>query len=135
MLDEETREYKLFISHIDRDDEEYDTFLSKLEAAYDFQWTDTAVRGSVAREDIQEQLEAADVVVILSGLISKDKEILTRMIDTAKGQEKPIVVVRPYGMEIVPSNLEDIASEVVGWNTPCIVDAIHEALGEEEDFF
>jgi hypothetical protein len=34
-------------------------------------------------------------------------------------------------MENVPSNLEKIATEVVGWNTPCIVDSIKEALGED----
>ncbi len=135
MLDEESKEYKLFISHIDREDEEYDMFLSKLDDAYDFQWKDTAAWGSVTDEDIKVQMGPADVVVILSGLLSKEKELLGRMINTAKTLKKPVVVVRPYGMEIVPSNLEDMASEVVGWNTPCIVDAIKDALDGEEELY
>ena len=36
MYEEELKVYKLFISHLNQDDEEYDLFLSKLEAAYDF---------------------------------------------------------------------------------------------------
>lgn len=132
MFDEDQRVCKLFISHVNRDDEEYDLFLSKLDAAYDFQWEDAAVKGSTSARDIVEQMEPVDVVIILSGLISKDKELLTRMIDTASKLEKPIVVVRPYGMEIVPLNLEEMASDVVGWNTPCIVDAIMESYQGEE---
>lgn len=132
MFDEDQRVCKLFISHINRDDEEYDLFLSRLNAAYDFPWEDAAVRGSTSARDIVEQMEAADVVIILSGLIAKDKKLLTCMIDTASKLKKPIVVIRPYGMEIVPLNLEEIASDVVGWNTPCIVDAIMESYQSEE---
>lgn len=131
MFDEDPRIYKLFISHINRDDEEYNLFLSKLDASYDFKWKDTAVKGSTQAEDIAEQMKPVDVVIILSGLMSKDKELLTRMIDAASKLEKPIVVVRPYGMENVPLNLEEIASDVVGWNTPCIVDAIMESYQGE----
>jgi hypothetical protein len=132
MYEEELKVYKLFISHLNQDDEEYDLFLSKLEAAYDFKWEDTAVKGSTTPDDLIKQVEPADVVIILSGLISKDKKLLTMMIDAASKLEKPIVVVRPYGMETVPLNLEEMAADVVGWNTPCIVDAIMESYGGGE---
>ena len=128
MFEEESKIYKLFISHINGDDEEYDLFLSKLDASYNFQWEDCAVRDKISPEDIREQMEPVDVVVILSGLVSKDKTLLTRMIDTAKELKKSIVVIRPYGLENVPFELEEIASEVVGWNTPCIVDAIMDSM-------
>lgn len=131
MFEEDSRIYKLFISHTSGDDEEYDLFLSKLDASYDFKWEDTAVRDRISPEDVAEQMKPADVVVILSGLISKDKELLDRMIDTAMKLEKPIVVIKPYGMETVPARLEEIASDVVGWNTPCIVDAIMGSYLEE----
>lgn len=127
MFEEESEVYKLFISHINVDDEEYDLFISRINASYDFQWEDLAVRGETSTEDIKIQMEPVDVVVILSGLISKDKSLLNNQINTAKELNKPIVVIRPYGMENVPFDLEDIASEVVGWNTPCIVDAIRDS--------
>lgn len=127
MFEEESEVYKLFISHINVDDEEYDLFISRINASYDFQWEDLAVRGETSTEDIKIQMEPVDVVVILSGLISKDKSLLNNQINTAKELNKPIVVIRPYGMENVPFNLENIASEVVGWNTPCIVDAIRDS--------
>jgi hypothetical protein len=131
MYEEDLKVYKLFISHINKEDEEYDLFLSKLDAAYDFKWEDTAIKGSIKPGDLMKQVESADVVIILSGLISKDKELLTSMIDTASKLEKPMVVVRPYGMETVPLNLEEMATDVVGWNTPCIVDAVMESYEGE----
>lgn len=128
MFEEKTKTYKLFITYTDRENEEYELFLSKLNASHDFQWEDCAVHDKVLPEDIIDQMEAVDVVVALSGLISLDKPLLTSMIDIAEKMKKPIVVIRPYGMENVPFNLEELASEVVGWNTPCIVDAIMDSL-------
>ena len=128
MFEEESEVYKLFISHIDRDDEEYDLFITRINASYDFQWENLAVCGGTSPDDIKKQMEPADVVVILSGLISKDQPLLTRQINAAKELKKPIVVIRPYGMENVPFDLEEIASEIVGWNTPCIVDAIRDSI-------
>ena len=129
MFEEEIQEYKLFISHINRDDPEQDLFITKLNASYDFQWVDSAVRDEISSSEITDQMEKADVVIILSGLLSKDQSLIKNQIEVAVKLKKPIVVIRPYGMENVPSNLEEIASMVVGWNTPCIVDAIREVLG------
>jgi hypothetical protein len=133
MIDEELTVYKLFITHLDGDDEEYQLFLSKLQDSYDFEWEDHAVQNKNEAEQIKRQMEQVDAVVVLSGLIGKDEELLTRQIQAARKLGKPIVVIRPYGMENVPFNLEDIASEVVGWNAPCIVDAIREAVNGEEE--
>lgn len=130
MFDEDSRVYKLYISHINQDDKEYRFFLSKLNASYDFQWVDAAVQGKILPEEITNQMEDVDLVIILSGLCSKNKKLVTLQLNIALKLGKPIVVIRPYGMENIPYQLEEIADEVVGWNTPCIVDAIKDALGD-----
>jgi hypothetical protein len=35
-------------------------------------------------------------------------------------------------MENVPGSIEDTASEVVGWNTSCIIDSVRESLESNE---
>ncbi len=127
MINEGTKIYKLFIIHLNDDNDEYTLFLSKLDASYDFEWKDYAINN----ETLVEQMRLANVIIILSGLYIKNRKLLQRQIDVAVELEKPIIVVRPYGMENIPSNLEKIATEVVGWNTPCIVDSIKEAFGED----
>lgn len=131
MFDEDEKIYKLFISHLDKEDEEYNLFRDKLKASYDFNWTDGAVLDKNSIDDLTEQIKQVDVVIILSGLFSKEAKLISQQLDVALKLKKPIVVIRPYGLENVPSNLEKIAAEVVGWNTPCIVDSIKEALGED----
>jgi Thoeris protein ThsB, TIR-like domain len=129
MLEDESEIYNLFISQLNEKNEEYDRFISKLEASNDFQWKNQTISNKTDTTDLKEQIKLVDVVIILSGLYSKDKNLIQREIDVAIELDKPIVIIRPYGMENVPASIEKAASEVVGWNTPCIVDSIIESTG------
>lgn len=128
MIDDDLKVYKLFISHVNNDEEEYKLFLDKLSTSIELEWKDYAIKEKNDPEDIFEQIRPVDVVIILSGLFSKDEKLMREQLNAAIQLKKPIVVIRPYGMENVPANLEEIADEVVGWNIPCIVDAIKDAF-------
>ncbi len=132
MFEDESELNNLFISKLNEDNEEYDRFIGKLEASYDFQWKDHTVPGETDIENLKKQMKSVDVVVILSGLYSKDKNLILREIDIAVELKKPIVIIRPYGMENVPGSIEKVANEVVGWNAPCIIDAIRESAQSED---
>ncbi len=134
MFEDESEIYNIFISQLkDDDDEEYNRFIGKLEASHDFQWKNQSISDKTDKEQIQEQMKDVDVVIILSGLYSKNKNLIEQEIDMARKLEKPIVIIRPYGMENVPGRIEDAASEVVGWNTSCIVDSVRESLEADDD--
>ena len=63
------------------------------------------------------------------------KELIEKHIKYAKGFRKPIIIIRPYGVEEIPEPLQDVATKVVGWNTACIVDAILLSInGEDYEF-
>lgn len=128
MFEDESEIYNLFISQLNEKNEEYDRFIGKLEASSDFQWKNHTISNKTDTTDLKEQIKLVDVVIILSGLYSKDKNLIQREIDVAVELDKPIVIIRPYGMENVPASIEKAASEVVGWNTPCIVDSIIESI-------
>ncbi len=132
MFEDESEVYNLFISQLNEDNDEYDRFIGKLESSHDFQWKNHTIPGETDIEKLKEQMKLVDVVVILSGLYSKDKNLIQKEIDTAVELEKPIVIIRPYGMENVPGSIEQVANEVVGWNTPCIVDSIRESSQSED---
>lgn len=122
MFEKESKTYNIFISHIGKEEEEHSIFIQKLSSANDFQYNDTADLEKM--DDLQEQINVADVVIILSGLYNRYRSIIKRQIDIALDLNKPIIVIRPYGMENVPFELEDVAADVVGWNAPCIADSI-----------
>jgi hypothetical protein len=133
MFEDESEIYNIFISQLKDDDEEYNRFIGKLEASHDFQWKNHSISDKTDKKQIQEQMKDVDVVIILSGLYSKNKNLIEQEIDMARKLEKPIVIIRPYGMENVPGRIEDAASEVVGWNTSCIVDSVRESLEADDD--
>ena len=128
MFESESRFYNVFISHIGQNEEEYDLFIEKLSSAYEFEFKNHGIleKDKTTQKKLQEQIEPVGVVIILSGLYNKHKIIIKKQIDTAKKLDKPIIVIRPYGMEEVPSELENIAADVIGWNAPGIIDAIVE---------
>ena len=132
MFEDESEVYNLFISQLNEYNDEYDRFIGKLEASHDFQWKNYTIPGETDIKKLKEQMKLVDVVVILSGLYSKDKNLIQKVIDTAVELEMPIVIIRPYGMENVPGSIEQDANEVVGWNTPCIVDSIRESSQSED---
>lgn len=133
MFEDESEIYNIFISQLSDDDEEYNRFIGKLEASHDFQWKNHSNSYETDKKHLNEQMKDVDVVIILSGMYSKNKNLIQQEIDLASKLGKPIVIIRPYGMENVPGRIEDAASEVVGWNTSCIVDSVRESLESDED--
>lgn len=131
MFEEDLETYQLFISHNGEGDEEYLMFIQKLIEARDFEWEDHGVPGENEKEELLQQIEPVDIVIILTGLYSRHHDLIQKQIDIAQKLAKPIVLIRPYGLEDVPEDLEKIASGVVGWNRVCIVERIQESLNEE----
>lgn len=133
MSSEEFQEYKLFISQLNESTYEFDRLIGKLSSVDDFTYENYSIPGKNSKEELKEQMKNVDAVVILSGLYSADKTLIQREIEVAVGLKKPIIMVRPYGMETVPEQIEKTANEVIGWNAGCIVDSIVESLGDDED--
>ena len=127
--------YKILISCIDKKEEEYSEFTTRLKNYHDFEWENLS-KPNLNHEDLKKLTEEADAVIILSGLYFKDPDLVKGYIKAAEELGKPIIAIRPWGMENVPSYVENSASEVVGWNAPCIVDALRSVLdadyGQEE---
>lgn len=134
MYNQNSKVYKLFISHSSPGEEEYHQLVMRLNQVSDFLWENTAVPGRVNYDNLEEQITSSHVLIILSGLITSYQELIQKQIKIAMKLNKPILVIRPFGMENVPPYLENIATRVVGWNGPCIVDAIKTVLGEEDDW-
>lgn len=135
MFEEETenREYHLFISQIPDSTKEYDLFTEKLKNAYDFSFVNHSLKNKTNKSELEEQLSISEVVIILSGQYAMEPALIKGIVLEAKKQEKPIVLIRPYGLETVPLELEELSDGVVGWNAPCIIDAIKNVLGEGDD--
>lgn len=123
--------WKLFISY-PKDCQDYNIFMKRLESSTEaFKWSDVTKIG----DGFVDAIDKSDALIVLSGLWDDDKELIEKHIKYAKGFRKPIIIIRPYGVEEIPESLQDVATKVVGWNTACIVDAILLSInGEDYEF-
>ena len=128
----DVRKWKLFISYPSTDTKDYDIFIERMSSATEaFEWDDITDMG----DNFARNIDSADVLMVLSGLWSIDKELIMKHVNYAKTFETPIIAVRPYGAEEIPPELQEVATKVVGWNTACIVDAILLSInGDDYEF-
>ena len=120
--DKDDKIYNLIISNGIDKNKEYGQFTEKLFSKTDFLWKES-ISPSYATAG-EEFFKKVDGVIILAGLYKDNKEKIDELVDAAQEYNIPIVLVRPYGLEEVPEELEQKAATIVGWNANCIVDSI-----------
>lgn len=130
--EENLKKWKLFISY-PKDCEDYNTFMSRLESATEaFKWEDIT---NISETGYAEAIADSDALIVLSGLWDDNRDMIEEHIKYAQSFEKAIIIIRPYGAEEIPLELQEVATKVVGWNTACIVDAILLSInGEDYEF-
>ncbi|SDA39708.1 nuclease [Methanobrevibacter millerae] len=120
--DKDDKIYNLIISNGTDFNREYAQFTEKLFSKTDFLWKESISSSySTAGEQFYGKV---DRIILLAGLYKNNKESFDDLIEAGEKYNIPIILVRPYGLEEVPVNLEEKAAMIVGWNANCIVDAI-----------
>ena len=129
--------YDLFISHSWRYGGEYDRLISMLKRAPYFKWRnyscpehDPAIDpySEVGKrkliQELRKQIRPVNCVIILSGMYVNYSYWIRKEIEIAIEYDKPIIAVIPWGLLRVPKVVQEVADEIVGWNTYSIISAI-----------
>lgn len=129
--------YDLFISHAWRYDEDYYRLINLLDAASNFKYRNYSVPEhdpvldpddpkdrNTLKKALDSQIRPVNCVLIISGMYVVHSYWIQREIDIAVSYEKPIIGLIPRGQERTPKAVQDVAKEMVGWNTDSIVSAI-----------
>ena len=125
--------YYVFISHAWTYNADYYRLIDLLDAASWFSWRNYSVpehdpvdAGNDARltEALRNQIRPTHVVLIIAGMYVNHRKWIQKEIDIAVGMGKPIVGLIPRGAERTPTEVQDVAKEMVGWSTSSIVAAI-----------
>ncbi|WP_276955567.1 nuclease [Methanobrevibacter woesei] len=120
--------YNLIVSNGYDKNNEYRQFIEKIYSKTDFLWKES-ISPSYATVN-PEFFHKIDVIILLAGLYQENKDKFDDLLNASEEHNIPIVLVRPYGVEEVPENLEKRATVIVGWNANCIVDSIKNAIHE-----
>jgi hypothetical protein len=125
--------HNTFISHAWAYNEDYYRLVKMLNEAPDFGWKNYSVPEhdplhQRTKKDLEQalydQIRSTSVVIVLAGMYVTHREWIQKEIDIALEMNKPIIGIRPWGSERIPRDLQDVAKEIVGWNTSSIVTAI-----------
>ena len=125
--------YVLFISHAWTYDDDYHRLLQFLDEANWFNYRNYSVpqhdpldANSASRlmAALDRQIRPVNIVLTISGMYVSYRDWIQYEINVAESYGKPIVGIRPWGSQRVPSAVQEAATEMVGWNTSSIVNAI-----------
>ncbi len=132
---------RIFVSHAFQEHEDYHRLFEYLESTTNFFYTNSAAPGKVPAEgtkvaledELRQQIEPAEVVIVLAGLYDKFKDWIDFTLLAAKELEKPIIAIEYFGaaQEIAPEIAEHVA-EVTPWNERSMVDAIRRQARHED---
>ena len=117
--------YNLIITNGFDKNNEYAQFTEKLFSKVDFLWKESVSASYSTAGDAF--FNKVDCIILLAGLYKDNKETFDDLLEAAEKYDIPLVLVRPYGLEEVPEELESKAATIVGWNGNCIVDSINSA--------
>lgn len=127
------REYHILISHSWDYSEHYKTVKQWLSNTGYFKWKDYSVpfesqlpvnSARELRERIRARISLCSCVIILSGMYVAYSDWIDFEIETAVEMGKPIIGVKPWGQERIPSKVQNNANAMVGWNSDSIVEAV-----------
>lgn len=131
------KDYRLFISHAWKYGTDYDALISLLDKAPLFSYHNysapqekplfppgTPMTNKDIAQKIQDKIKPAQIVLVLSGMYTAHSDWMKYEIDVAKSMNKPIIGIRTWGQERVPSYVQDNATIMVHWQTISIISAI-----------
>jgi hypothetical protein len=127
------RNYHILISHSWDYNNHYETISVWLNDTPYFLWTDYSVPitrpltvsgVNELKQKIRNRISLCSCVIILSGMYVAYSDWIDFEIDTAVSMGKPIVGVKPWGQERIPTKVQDNADIMIVWNSASVVDAV-----------
>ena len=130
-------DYRIFISHAWKYGEEYMRLVQLLDQAPYFHYynysapkerpleltSEWASKSEIQRA-ISNKIGKSQIELVLGGMYADYHDWMQYEVDEAKRMGKPILLIKPWGQTMIPRSLQDVADDMVGWNTDSIVSAI-----------
>jgi hypothetical protein len=131
---------RLFITHAWETSDEYLRVFEYLESARNFFYTnlsgpDKAPSGGkeADREELRRQIAQAECIIGFPSLYRTHSELFMFQLTFAKASDKPVVLMRPFGANVViPKEVVSLSDQVVDWDGRALVDAVKAQARHEE---
>jgi hypothetical protein len=124
---------RVYVTHLWEESDDYLRVFEYLESARNFFYRNLSTPGArpagdkeLAKECYRGQIRDAEMVLALTSLYPRDREMLTFQLLFAKACQKPVVVVKLFGGKDtpLPKEISELADAVVDWDERALIDAI-----------
>jgi hypothetical protein len=130
---------RLFVAHAWEESEDYHRIFEYLESASNFYYRNTSLPDrkpgpdpEAHREELRRQIGPAEILIAPASLYASQPELLLFEMNFAQSAKKPVLLVRPFGVQaVVPKILLERADDVVDWDERGLVDAIRRLARHE----
>jgi hypothetical protein len=129
--------YDLFICHAWYYSKGYKRVVELLDDAPNFNWRNYSVpehdpvidpETEVGRRRLttalDNQIRPINCFIVMAGMYANYKYWIQKEVEIAQSYGKPIIGLIPWGQERTPAYIQEIAGEMIGWNTNSIVNTI-----------
>jgi hypothetical protein len=129
--------YDLFISHAWFYSKGYNRVVKLLDEADNFSWRNysvpehdpvidpnTEVGKRKLTSELDQQVRPVNCFLVIAGMYASYKYWIQKEVEIARSYGKPIIGLIPWGQQRTPLYIQEVAAEMVGWNTSSIVSAI-----------
>jgi hypothetical protein len=132
---------RVFVTHGFEESDDYVRVFEYLESARNFYYrncgnlsvTDLGRSQDAVRDELRRQINAAEVVIALSSLYSRQPDLLVFELHYAKASDKPVVFLSLFGREQPKLKaLEGLIDESIAWDERALVDSVKRQARHEE---
>lgn len=136
----EDKPFQIYATHLWSMDDDYlrlFDYLGDIDQFFYVNHSDPEAAGDdadplAARELFREQIEKAELVIVLSQQHYENAELIDLQMSTARRHGKPVLAIEPFGPDPVPVAVKQMSDKVVEWYARNIVDGI-KTLARGED--
>ena len=75
-------------------------------------------------QELDQQIRPVNCFLVMAGMYASYKYWIQKEVEIAQSYGKPIIGLIPWGQERTPVYIQNVANEMVSWNTSSIVSAI-----------
>ena len=137
----EENPYRVFVTHVFQDDEDYQRVFEYLESRDQFFYLTSSDLAKMPasggleamKEELREQIKPAEVVIMPITTFETNPDLVRFQMDVAEAFAKPILGVKSFGDTVaIQKELIDRCADIIEWNERTMIEAI-KRLGRNEE--
>jgi hypothetical protein len=137
----EENPYRVFVTHVFQDDEDYQRVFEYLESRDQFFYLTSSDLAKMPesggleamKEELREQIKPAEVVIMPITTFETNPDLVRFQMDVAEAFAKPILAVKSFGDTVViQKEMIDRCADIIEWNERTMIEAI-KRLGRNEE--